>query len=308
MKVIVEISPHVKERRDTAWLMKQVVVALLPAIAASLYFFRIKALLLLVVCIVTSLVTEEAVMRLRRKPSTLGDYSALVTGILLALILPPSLPLWVAFLGAVVAIGVAKHIFGGLGQNIFNPALVGRAFLIAAFPVILTTWVEPFGLGAVSQATPLALWKFNHQFVGVGKLFMGNIPGSLGETSALALIVGGVYLFVRRVADWRAPLGMLCGMFIFTSAFYLINPANGSIVFHLCSGGAMLGMFFMVTDPVTTPVTKKGRLVFGFSVGILVIIIRMWAGLPEGVTYSILFMNAFVPLINKFTKEKGFGR
>ena len=309
MRLIVGVSPHNKASYDTSWIMKQVIIALVPAVIASIIFFRLKAIFLILVCIVAALLSEQTSSRLRKSPSSLRDYSVVVTGLLLALILPPSIPLWAAFLGSVVAVVLGKQVFGGLGHNIFNPALVGRAFLMAAFPVMLTSWwVKPYTLEAVTSATPLALWKFNQTFIGLDKLFLGNIPGSLGETSSLALILGGIYLILRGVADWRAPLGMGIGIFILSVIFYFINPLNGSAIFHLCSGGVILGMFFMVTDPVTTPVTKIGRFLFGFCVGILVIVIRRYSGLPEGVMYSILFMNAFAPLINKFTKPKSFGR
>ncbi len=307
MRFIVETSPHQKSQRDTSWIMKQVVIALIPVVAASVYFFRFKAISLITVCVLGCMLSEYLFLKAQGKASVLKDYSALVTGVLLALILPPSIPLWVAFVGSIVAIVVGKQVFGGLGNNIFNPALTARAFLMAAFPVMLTTWIEPISLDAVTQATPLALWKFNNTIVSLRPLFMGNISGSLGETSGLAIIIGGLYMIVRKIADWRAPLGMLVGGVVFSGIFYLIDSSNGSIIFHLLSGGFLLGMFFMVTDPVTSPVTKKGRIIFGLLIGLLVMVIRKWAGLPEGVMYSILFMNACVPLINKLTRPKTFG-
>lgn len=308
MNLIVGISPHKKASYSTRWVMKQVIIGLIPAMAASVYFFRMSAVWLILTCVLSAVLSEYLVVKIRKADFSLSDYSAVVTGILLALVLPPKIPLWAAFLGSVFAIVISKQIFGGLGQNIFNPALAGRAFLMAAFPVMLTSWVQPFSLDAVTTATPLSLWKFSHQFVSLGKLFIGNVSGSLGETSSLALIIGGAYILVRKAADWRAPLGMFLGVTVTSGIFYLINSANGSVLFHLFAGGVMLGMFFMVTDPVTTPVTKSGRIGFGLAVGVLVIIIRKWAGLPEGVMYSIIFMNSFVPLINKFTRPKSFGR
>lgn len=308
MKLIVETHPHIKAKYDRAWLMREVIVGLSPVILASLFFFRIRAFLLIGICVLSCVLTEEVFLYLRRKPSAYKDGSAVVTGILLALTLPPKIPLWMGFLGGFVAIFIGKQLFGGLGQNIFNPALVGRAFLMASFPVALTTWHNPFTLEAVTEATPLALAKFSKIFVSWTDLFLGRVSGSLGETSALAILIGGGYLLVRRVADWRQPLGMFLGMGVLSGIFFLEDPLNGSILFHLFSGGAMLGMFFMVTDPVTTPVTKLGRFMFGLGVGMLVMIIRKWGGLPEGVMYSILFMNGLVPLINKWTKPKSFGR
>ena len=308
MRLIVETSPHKKAQYDTSWIMRQVIIALIPAVIASVIFFKLRAVFLISVCTVAAVLSEEAVCRIRKRPSCLKDYSAVVTGLLLALILPPETPLWAAFLASIVAIALGKQIFGGLGHNIFNPALVARAFLMAAFPVMLTSWVEPFTLEAVTSATPLALWKFNRVFVDLQRLFLGNVSGSLGETSSLALILGGIYLILRKAADWRACLGMFAGISAVSGIFYFLEPLNGSVLFHLLSGGVLLGMFFMVTDPVTTPVTKTGRFLFGLFVGILVIVIRRWSGLPEGVMYSILFMNSFVPLINRFTKPKSFGR
>jgi len=305
---IVEVSPHQKGRLNTSGVMKQVVIGLIPAIIVSIIFFKLSAFLIILICILGCVISEWFIFFLRKKPHQLTDYSAVVTGILLALVLPPKTPLWCAFLGAVVAIIIGKHLFGGLGQNIFNPALVGRAFLMASFPVILSTWHTPFTLDAVTSATPLAAWKFSGVFVPLKDLFLGCVSGSLGETSSLALMLGGFYIIIKKVADWRAPLGMLIGIALLAEIFYLIDPANGSVLFHLLSGGVILGMFFMITDPVTTPVTKKGRIIFGLAVGFLVIIIRKWAGLPEGVMYSILFMNAFVPIINKLSKSRVFGK
>ena len=308
MKLIVEVSPHKKADYDISWLMKQVLIGLAPVILTSIIFFRIRAVFLIISCLSGAVISEGVWMRLRKRPSSLGDYSAVITGILLALVLPPRLPLWAGFLGGVVSIILGKQVFGGLGQNIFNPALVGRAFLMAAFPVMLTSWVEPFSLDAVTKATPLALWKFSKEFTPLKDLFLGNVAGSLGETSSLAIILGGGYLIIRKIADWRAPLGMFLGMSILSGIFYLVNPLRGSILFHLFSGGALLGMFFMVTDPVTTPFSKLGRFLFGLFCGFLVIILRNFSGLPEGVMYSILIMNSFTPLINKLTKPKPSGR
>jgi len=308
MRLLVEISPHQKARYDTKYIMWQVVIALLPPSFAAIIFFKLLAVKLIAVCVLGTNLTEAAVLFSRRRPQRFWDGSATVTGLLLALILPPALPLSVAFLGSVVAILVGKQLFGGLGQNIFNPALVGRAFLIASFPTLLTSWTEPYTLDAVTSASPLALWKFNHVFTKLSHLFLGDIPGSLGETSALALIIGGLYLIGRKIADWRAPLGMLIGVSVLAGILSILNPQNGSILFHLFAGGIMLGAFFMVTDPVTSPTTRKGRFIFGFLIGVMVMVIRKWGGLPEGVMYSILFMNAFVPLINRLTKEKAFGR
>ncbi len=306
-KLILSISPHQKEKVDTPKVMRGVIYALMPAVIASIYFFKVKAFLLIVVCITGAVVSEAIFQKLRRKPVTVYDGSALLTGLLLALVLPPSLPLWAAFLGAVMAIVLGKQIYGGLGQNIFNPALIGRAFLMAAFPVMLTTWVKP-GFDAISAATPLSVFKFDHGVTSTLFLFVGNTGGSLGETSAIALIIGAIFLLVKKYMDWRIPFTYIGTVAVLSSILFLIKPAQyASPLFHLFAGGLMLGALFMATDPATTPITKKGRYMFGVGCGILVVIIRNWGGLPEGVMYSILLMNAFTPLINRYTIPVQFG-
>lgn len=298
---IIEVSPHQKSKVNTTFVMRQVIVGLIPAMIVSVFLFKLPAFLLFLVCGLTCILAETVVLKIRKKPLQIKDSSALLTGILLAMTLPPKTPLWCAFLGAVFAIVVGKHIFGGLGQNIFNPALVGRAFLMASFPVILTTWHNPLTLDAVTKATPLAMQT---NVIDLKALFLGNVAGCLGETSAAALILGGLYIIFRGIADWRAPLGMFLGVSVLSAFLYGPNQ----ILFHLFAGGIMLGLFFMITDPVTTPITKKGRFIFGLVVGLLVIVIRKFGGLPEGVMYSILFMNTFVPIIDKLTKPKPFGK
>jgi len=307
MPLVISISPHNKSRINTASLMREVIYALLPATAAALYFFHWAAFFVILNCVVTSIITEEIVLRIRRKPSAIRDGSSILSGLLLALVLPPAIKWYAATLGAVFAILVGKQLFGGLGFNIFNPALIGRAFLMAAYPKMLTSWVEPFTLTAVTSATPLALRKFGHTLTPVVHLFLGNVAGCVGETSAVCLIAGGVYLLVRKIADWRVPLSLIATAAGYAFIFYRINPLNGSVLFQLFSGGIMLGAFFMATDPVTTPVTKKGRFIFGIGCGASIMTIRYFSGLPEGVMYSILFMNALVPLINRYTCPRSFG-
>lgn len=306
--LIISISPHRKEKADTPRVMRGVVYALMPAVIASIYYFKLRAFLLIIVCIAGTVLTEAVFQKLRRKPITIKDGSALLTGLLLALVLPPSLPLWAGFLGAVMAIVIGKQIFGGLGQNIFNPALIGRAFLMAAFPVMLTTWIKPGIFDAIATATPLSLFKFDLEPVSTLYLLLGNTGGSLGETCAIVLIIGGIFLLIKKYMDWRIPLSYIGTVLILTTVLYLIKPAQyASPLFHLFAGGLMLGALFMATDPVTSPITKKGRYIFGFGCGFLVVIIRTWGGLPEGVMYSILLMNAFTPLINRYTVPVQFG-
>ena len=305
MKLTISGSPHLSAKLATVHLMRQVIIALLPAVAAAVFFFRLDAVFLILNCVASAFLTEVVINKIRKVPWTVGDYSAVLTGLLLALILPPSIAWYGATLGSVFAIVVGKHIFGGLGSNIFNPALIARAFLMAAYPKMLTTFVAP--VDAVTSATPLALRKFSHQLTPLGELFWGNVSGSLGETSAFCLIIGGVYLLIRKIAGWRIPLTLILTVVVVSFIGSMQNAMNGSIGFNLFSGGLLIGAFFMATDPVTSPITKKGRYIFGLGCGIVIMVIRYFSGLPEGVMYSILFMNAFTPLINQYTRPKRFG-
>lgn len=311
-KFIVSSSPHFLTKDSIPGIMHTVVLAMLPALAASVYFFGPRALLVVSVCVGASLLTEYAVEKIRDKPLTLHDGSAIITGILLAFTLPPRFPVFGLILGSVFAIGVGKQLFGGLGFNIFNPALLGRAFLMATYPVLTTTWVEPRAIAkavdAVSAATPLAMMKFEGKLTPLMDLFLGNVAGSMGETSALAILIGGLYLRYKGYINWKLPLGYLGSMAFFGGIFWLSNPAKyPSPLFHLLAGGAMLGAWFMVTDMVTSPVTPLGQWIFAICGGLLAVVIRLFGGLPEGVMYSILFMNAFVPLLNKHTRPGIFG-
>ncbi|MFH1504347.1 MAG: RnfABCDGE type electron transport complex subunit D [Candidatus Omnitrophota bacterium] len=307
MNLKISSSPHLISKKNTPYIMRKLILALLPTIGASLYFFGQRAALLILSCAASALITEIVVLKIRKKVSAIGDWSAILTGLLLALTLPPSTKLYAAVLGSVFAILVGKHLFGGLGTNIFNPALIGRAFLMAAYPKMLTTFIKPFSADAITCATPLVLRKFSQIITPTLDLFLGKVSGSLGETSAICLIIGGVYLLIRKIADWRGPLTLLLSVSIITFTLNIINPLNGQIWFHLFSGGLLLGTFFMVTDPVTTPLTKKGRYIFGAGCGLLMMIIRYFSGLPEGMMYSILFMNALTPLINRYVKPRRFG-
>jgi len=304
----ISVSPHIHSPVDTRYMMKGVIIALLPAIIASTVFFRLEAVSVILASVAGCVFTEYALQKARKREVRIGDYSAILTGILLALILPPPIPLWMAFLGGVFAIGIGKEIFGGLGQNIFNPALLARAFLMAAFPIALTTWVKPVTLDAVTTATPLGLAKFNHAATPYMNLFIGNISGSLGETSAFALILGGAYLLYKKIIDYRIPLAYTLAMLVVSGIAYLVSPEKCLPPgFHILAGGFLIGAFFMATDPVTTPVTKKGRWIFGAGCGVVTMTIRLWGGLPEGVMYSILFMNAFTPVINRLTRPRRYG-
>ncbi|RLC34104.1 MAG: electron transporter RnfD [Candidatus Nealsonbacteria bacterium] len=299
-------SPHIRDKITVGRIMWAVIIALLPAIAASIYFFRLRAVELIAVCSLSSVIAEYLFLKMRGR-SIPREPSALLTGILLALTLPPTFPLWAAVLGAIFAIIIGKQIFGGLGYNIFNPALVGRAFLVATFPVLMTSWVKPFTLDAVTTATPLGLLKFQSQSTPLLPLFLGNVSGSLGETSSLALLIGAGYLMIKKYIDWRIPLSYLFTVALLSGIFYLINPLYGTPLFHLVAGGLMIGALFMATDPVTTPLAKQSRWIFGLGAGIIVVIIRNWGGYSEGVMFSILLMNAFTPLLDRYIKPKVFG-
>jgi electron transport complex protein RnfD len=313
-RFILAASPFFLEDVSTPKIMHTVVMALMPAMAASIYFFGFRALLLLVICIASCMVTEAIFQRFRKRPITVYDGSAIITGALLALTLPPGFPIFGAILGSAFAISIGKQFFGGLGYNIFNPALLGRAFLQATYPVLITTWsgittwassAAEGGVDAVATATPLALMKFDGVTTPPLDLFFGNVAGSLGETSVIAILVGGLYLRYKGYVNWRLPLGYLGSLFVFGGIFWLIDPsAYPSPVFHICAGGAMLGAWFMVTDMVTSPTTAMGQWIFVIGAGFIAIIIRLFGGLPEGVMYSILLMNSIVPLLNIWTRPK----
>ncbi|MDP8253120.1 MAG: RnfABCDGE type electron transport complex subunit D [Candidatus Kaelpia aquatica] len=311
-RLIISGSPHIKGALGLRFMMWNVVIALIPVIAVSIYFFRFNALRIMAVSLVASLIAEALFLKLRRKEIDFLDGSTVITALLFALILPPSLPSWMVALGAIFAIIFGKGVFGGLGYNVFNPALIGRAFLQASYPIAMTSYSYPFGykgsLDAVTAATPLGLAKFNEVYLSLRSLFWGNIPGSLGETCAFAIILGGIYLLSMRVIDYRIPLSGLLSFSFISGVFYLINPAKfSSPLFGILGGGFLIGLFFMATDPVTTPLTKRGKCIFGLGVGSLVFLIRSFSGLPEGVMYSILIMNAVTPLINRTTLSRRFG-
>ena len=313
---VIQSSPHLREKDSVPKIMYSVIISLLPAAFASIYFFRVQAAILLLSCIAASLITEALFLWLRKMAfHSLLDGSAVITGSLLAMTLPPSLPLEFAIIGAVVAIGIGKQVFGGLGHNIFNPALVGRAFLQTAFPVAMTTWTPPvmITVNTVTFATPLGNLKFQDAvsqgtLTSLKELFWGNVGGCLGETSAIALIIGGLYLLFRRSIDWRIPVGIVLSLSLFTGIFWLANPGKyASPLFHVLAGGLMIGAFFMATDMVTSPISPLGAWVYALGIGLVIGLIRLFGGYAEGVMYSILFMNAFVPLLNRYARPRILG-
>lgn len=313
-QVVVSPTPHIKDALSTEKAMKLVFLALLPATLFSFWNFGFKALSLVLVSIAACILTEYLIQKALKKQVTIKDGSAALTGLLLALTVTPELPVWMIIIGAVVAIGLGKHIFGGLGHNPFNPALIGRAFLMASWPVAMTTWSWPGQTvnwagdkaDAIAGATVLNLAKMGtlqslQLKVPYWNLLWGNISGSLGETSALLLLLGGLFLIVKGIVDWRIP-GAYLGTVIVLSFVFQKDP-----VFQLLAGGLFLGAFFMATDWVTSPVTKKGRIYFGIGCGVLTMLIRLFGGYPEGVCYSILIMNAFTPLLDRLTLPQRFG-
>lgn len=328
-KLYLQSSPNLEKELTTTRVMRDVITAVVPATVAGLWFFGLSAALVILSCIAGAMMTEWVFSDKQPEKSSLYDASALLTGLLLGLTLPPILPLWMAFLGGVVSIGLGKVIWGGLGHNLFNPAILGRAFLLATFPIAMTTWVPAGGpeqffqlhestftfpfmqanLDAISGASPLGLMKFQHESTALSALFIGNTAGSIGETSALLILIGGFYLLYRHAFEWRIPVAILTSVFVFSLILYLVDSQQyPSPFFMLFSGGLLFGTIFMATDPVTSPVSPQGAWIFGIGVGALVVLIRTYGGLPEGVLYAILLMNAATPLINRYTQPRVFGR
>ncbi|MBN1592215.1 MAG: RnfABCDGE type electron transport complex subunit D [Candidatus Coatesbacteria bacterium] len=319
--LVVSSSPHIKAAGSVSRIMWDVNLALIPAAIAAVYFFGLPALRTIVITVISCVVFEAALQKLFGKRITISDGSAVVTGVLLAYNLPPTAPWWMAIVGGFVAMFLGKHLYGGLGNNPFNPALVSRVVLLVAWPSFMTTFPAPLGgkggADAISTATPLNLLKTdmdmglhlrNSASVPLSDLFVGNVAGSLGEVSALALLLGAIYLLMRKVISWHIPVSYMGTVVIFSGIYWIIDPtAYASPAFHLFAGGLMLGALFMATDMVTTPMTGRGMLIFGVGCGLLTMIIRFYGGYPEGVSFSILFMNALTPLIDKFTKPKVLG-
>lgn len=338
-KITVSPAPHISQKLSTQRVMGDVIIGLLPAMAAAVWFFRLQAALVILTCVTACVASEWICNVIRKKPSSLGDLSAIVTGLILAFSLPPMIPLWVAVLGGAFAIIITKMLFGGLGGNIFNPAMAARAFLAASFGALMTTWTVPATMGpvqykgqepkvlakidaeniydgsaeqvALTQATPLGLSKealkgkrevavANGQ---LASLFWGQVGGCLGETSSLALLIGGVYLLIRRTITFHIPAAVLIAAFVFAEIFYLIEPSKYSVpLFHLFGGGMLICAFFIATDPVTAPLSVKGMWIFGAGVGALIMLIRLLGEYPEGVMYAVLIMNAVAPLIDRACK------
>ncbi|NIA07052.1 MAG: RnfABCDGE type electron transport complex subunit D [Actinobacteria bacterium] len=336
-KLQVGPSPHVRAELGTSRMMLDVIIALIPVTVAAAVLFRWETLRVPLLCVATCIITELIFNLCQKKPNSLNDFSAVITGLILAFSVPPTLPSFACVIGSVVAVGIGKMIFGGLGSNIFNPAMVGRAFLMICFGQMMTTWNAPAvnnaaGIYATTKATPLAAAKFiesdekkalqevskaeyekslevrSGQQAVINDLFLGRVGGSLGETSGLAILIGGVYLLLRKTISYQIPLGMIGSILIIAGVGYYISPQN---VMHplgqLLAGGAMFGAFFIATDPVSSPLSSKGRWMFGIGLGTLVMVIRIFSGYPEGVMFAVLIMNAVAPLLDRWTVAKPLG-
>jgi len=323
-KFIVSPSPHTYSDETVPKLMYGVMISLLPALAVSIYFFGIGMLIVTTVSVASCILFEYLISRhiLKDKPSHL-DGSAVLTGLLLAFCLPANMPFWMVMIGALAAIGIGKMTFGGLGNNIFNPALVGRVFLFISFPVAMTAWPEPgqwmLYTDAVTGATPLGLMKEGLATRTVGEimpevpsflnLLIGRSMGSAGEVSALALLLGMLYMMYRKIISWHIPISILLTVAVFTGILWQVNPERfADPLFHLLTGGLMLGAIYMATDYVTSPMSRKGMIIYGVGIGIVTVLIRVFGAYPEGVQFAILIFNGFTPLINKYFKPKRFGK
>ena len=325
-RLIVSLSPHDHAKDSVSKIMYGVVIAMIPALLVSVYFFGLNALRVNLIAIAACIFFEWIIQKFLLKGEvTITDGSALVTGMLLAFNVPSNLPWWIIIIGALVSIGVGKMSFGGLGNNPFNPALVGRVFLLISFPVQMTSWPKVQVLNfamtdAQTGATPLAIVKegikngesfssiINNLPTSYSDMFFGQMGGSLGEISAIALIIGGLYMIFRKIITWHIPVSIIVTVAIFTGILYGINPDKyADPLFHLLTGGLMLGAIFMATDMVTSPMTAKGMIIYGVGIGVITVLIRVWGAYPEGVSFAILIMNGFTPLINNYFKPKRFG-
>ena len=327
-RLLLQPAPLLRSSPTTPAAMRDALYALLPLMIGALWWFGLSALLVLLATTAGAVITEWLFSPGPDRDQTLRDLSAPLTGLLLGLTLPPGLPLWIAFLGGATSIGLGKQVWGGLGQNPFNPALVGRAFLLGAFPTAMTTWQAPSGpmaflniipsnlalpltqstVDGVSAATPLGLMKFENQESSLPDLMLGHTAGCFGETSGVLILLGGLYLALRRSIDWRITLAILSSASLFSALLYWLDASHPQPLVALFSGGLLFGAIFMATDPVTSPVSPRGAWIFGIGIGLLTILIRRFGGYPEGVMYAILLMNAATPLIERVTQPRPFGR
>jgi len=313
--LIVSPAPHAHSGDTVRRNMLNVIIALVPAYLVSLFYFGVGAFIVSATAVVACVVFEYLIQRfLLKQNNSIGDFSAILTGLLLGFNLPSNLPIWIVVIGALVAIGVGKMSFGGLGNNLFNPALVGRVFLLISFPAPMTTWPRPLAwntayLDAETAATPLSLIKEKgaEALPGMWDMLIGNMGGSLGEVSALALLIGGIYLLCTRTITWHIPVSILATVAAFTGILYACDVIDTTPLFHLCAGGLMLGAIFMATDYVTSPMSAWGQVIYGLGIGIITVVIRVFGAYPEGMSFAILIMNAVTPLLNTYLRPKRFG-
>lgn len=323
LKLTISPSPHAKSNDTIQSIMYGVIFSLLPTLFFAVYFFGFQALMLIITSILSCVLFEYIIQRYLLKGNlTINDGSAIITGLLLAFNLPSSTPLWMVIVGSLVAIGVGKMSFGGLGNNPFNPAIVGRVFMLISFPVALTTWpANRYTIpDSYTGATPLGLAKEalkNGENISdivpklgtIFDMFVGNMEGCMGEVSTLFIIIGGLYMLYRRIITWHIPVSIIATVFLFSATLHLITPDKFlPPIYHILTGGIFLGAVYMATDMVTSPMSKNGMLIFGIGIGLITMIIRTWGAYPEGISFAILIMNAFVPLINKYIKPKRFGK
>ncbi|MEW6170292.1 MAG: RnfABCDGE type electron transport complex subunit D [Candidatus Omnitrophota bacterium] len=307
-QLIVSVSPHLHAKEDTANIMWQVALALAPAGVAGIWLFGMPALKVIIISITSCLLFELIIQKLRHTKITIFDGSAFLTGLLLAYNLPSQVPFWIPILGSIFAILITKHTFGGLGKNIFNPALAARVFLLVSFAKYLTRFTQPIrnigeaSYDTVTQATPLMAFKETNSIaISNWNLFLGNHAGSLGEVCIIALLIGAIFLLVRKIISWHIPISFILSVALLD----LLTKQN--ILFNILAGGLILGAFFMATDYVTSPLTNKGKIIFGIGCGVITFVIRKWGGYPEGVSFSILIMNAAVPIIDRYATPRRYG-
>ncbi len=308
-RLIVSVSPHLHKGESVSNIMWMVVIALIPAGVAGVFIFGISALWVIILGVVSALATEGILQVLTKRKVTVLDASAIITGILLAYNLPPRVPFWIPVIGSFFSVAIGKQIFGGLGQNIFNPALLGRVFLMASWPKYMTTFTKQLNYDAITSATPLAMIKEGKVLENISylDLFLGKRGGCIGEVCILALLLGALFLLLRGYISWHIPITYVFTVAAFTFIFGSKGLFSGDWLFHILSGGLILGAFFMATDYVTSPLTYKGQVIFGIGCGIITAIIRLWGGYPEGVSYAILMMNAATPIIDRYTKHRVYG-
>lgn len=308
-KLIVSSSPHMHSPESVSRIMWTVIACLIPTGAAGVIIFGLAALRTIILAAVSAILCEWLIGSLTKRKISVWDGSALLTGLLIAYNLPAKVPFWIPIIGASFAIAIGKQVFGGLGQNIFNPALVGRAFLVASWPKYMTAFTKALNYDAITSATPLALIKEGKilQNLSYLDLFLGKRGGCIGEVCILALLIGAVFLFIKGYLSWHIPITYVATVGIFTFIFGPQGLFSGDWLLHVLSGGLVLGAFFMATDYVTSPLTKKGHIIFGIGCGVITAVIRLWGGYPEGVSYAILMMNAATPLIDKYTKNRVYG-